>query len=191
VQRRVDHHPVADRTGRDRRADADHDTGHVHAGDVREAETGQQTGPVPLQHVEAVDGRGVHLDEDLPGAADRIGHRHRPQNLRATVFGVMDGSHVIPRTKGVPSARGPRWLLAKKVIAISASRYGEAINSCALISNPMAGSASRSASAAPNSRQPAMAPRSVQPPKMTAAITMKPRPAVMLVLNEPTTATER
>ena len=54
-----------------------------------------------------------------------------------------------------------------------------------------AGSRCATALEKPNRSAPASAPHGRQPPKITAASAMKPRPAVMFSLNEPSSAIDR
>ena len=73
AERRVDDHAVAGGVPAHLVADRLDVTGHVHAGDVREAEAGQERGAPALEDVEPVQRAGPYPDEHVMGTGDRVG----------------------------------------------------------------------------------------------------------------------
>src|SRR5436305_14389042 len=83
----------------------------------------------------------------------------------------------------MPSAAGGIVRPMTPATATSVSRYGSAVNSVE-IEVEYACRLTPRALEKPNSRHAAAAPNGRQPPKISAASAMNPRPAVMLPVNE-------
>src|SRR5215210_5224260 len=93
-------------------------------------------------------------------------------------------------TYGTPIAAGGRERPITPATTTRVKTYGNAWNSTA-VDSEKAGSRWASAVEKPNRHAPASAPQGRQPPKITAASAINPRPAVICSLKEPTSAIDR